>query len=230
MVTIANFREEQYPLVEGTRCIQVYIPDDDVFKHLLAGLIALAGSEGNYVQDDPDKSADLAQQWRNAYLQSDWTGCNPMLPVGTIVQFGSANQPDGWLYCDGNYVLKADYPLLWDAIGTLWGTAPDSDYFVLPDFRNRSPYGYDVGTVPPHFTFASSHGAETHTLTTAQIPAHDHDMYSANVFTLTQAGATGAGIGGAVPFNPKTGSTGGGGAHNNLHPVAVCGFIIYTGA
>lgn len=230
MVTIANFREENYEVVEGTRCIKVYIPDDDSFIHLLAGLLALAGSEGNYVQADADKAADLAQQWRNAYLQSDWNQCEAaVIPVGAIMQYGAGGVPDGWLLCDGNEVLKADYLDLWNTITTAWGTATlGDDYFVLPDFRNKSAYGYQSGGGATK-TFGSTHGAETVTLTESQIPAHSH--------AAPVSGAASGSVGntavysGGLFLEPRlnTQTTGGGESHNNLHPVAICGFIIYAG-
>lgn len=184
---------------------------------------------------DVDAVVDRAKQMYFEF--QDGSGdCDPPMtvPVGTIVQFASGMQPDGWLYCNGDEVLKADYPELWDTITTTWGVATlGSDYFVLPDFRNRSPYGFDYGTPSPHFDFASQHGAETHTLTTAQIPSHDHDTYEANLWGAAAPGS-GAGLavnsGGAVAFTAKTGDAGGGNPHNTLHPIAVCGFIIYAGA
>jgi hypothetical protein len=77
-------------------------------------------------------------------------------------------------------------------------------------------------------TLNATMGAETHTLTTAQIPAHTHTN---NVITLSgsQINSTGdPGSGtrheGANSSNRATGltsSTGGGGAHNNIQPTIV---------
>jgi len=232
VVTIANFREDQYPEVAGTRCITVYIPDDDAFLSLLAGLINLPGSEGNYQGSDENKIAALAQQWRDAYVQTDWTGCgvDVSIPIGAVMQYAAETPPTGWLICDGRERLIADYPALYAVIGDAWGTPPSgSDYFVLPDSYNRSPYGYKPADEGGTKAFASEHGAETHLLTASQIPSHTHDY------------ATGAGSGsvGSAPvystgvfLDPKlqTGSAGGGNPHNNLHPVFVIPFIIYAGA
>lgn len=71
-------------------------------------------------------------------------------------------------------------------------------------------------------TVEETGGAKTHTLTTAQMPAHTHASGwtlgggdgSANVYSTTNGGA------GA----PATGSTGGGSAHNNLQPYIVVYF------
>lgn len=57
-------------------------------------------------------------------------------------------------------------------------------------------------------------GAKTHTLSTAEMPAHTH--------TYSISGAAGSGSsGGDVGSGGTTGSTGGGGAHNNLQPYIV---------
>ena len=57
------------------------------------------------------------------------------VPVGTIVAYGGDknNVPDGWLLCDGASFLQSDFPQLYAAIGTAWGTTGSS--FNVPDLR-----------------------------------------------------------------------------------------------
>ena len=57
------------------------------------------------------------------------------VPVGAILPFGGTldKVPEGWLPCDGSSVLIADYPQLYDMIGTAWGHS--GSYFNLPDLR-----------------------------------------------------------------------------------------------
>ena len=63
-------------------------------------------------------------------------------------------------------------------------------------------------------------GAKTHTLITAEMPAHTHSYQNQSVDQTVVGGALGAAY--QTEINQTTGSTGGGGAHNNLQPYIVC--------
>jgi len=63
------------PLPEGTRCIEVRIPDDDAFVPVLGGLVAIATKWFNYDRDPTHKGVQLATLWRMAYLATKWEGC-----------------------------------------------------------------------------------------------------------------------------------------------------------
>jgi microcystin-dependent protein len=66
---------------------------------------------------------------------------NLICPVGVVLPYGGAAAPTDWLVCDGASYLRADYPDLFDAIGTAYGSA-DADHFNVPDTRGRVPVGY----------------------------------------------------------------------------------------
>jgi microcystin-dependent protein len=71
-------------------------------------------------------------------------------------------------------------------------------------------------------TVEETGGAATHTLTEAEMPAHTHPQTS----PTSASGGTGdfafdTNSGGASVDQNATGSTGGGGAHNNLPPYVV---------
>lgn len=58
-------------------------------------------------------------------------------PPGVVVAFAGAAVPNGWLLCNGQVVAQADYPELYAAIGTTWGTPEGASDFRLPDFGNQ---------------------------------------------------------------------------------------------
>ena len=71
------------------------------------------------------------------------------LPVGTVLAFaGVVNVPNGtWRLCDGQSLLRADFPRLYATIGTAWGQgANPGTTFALPDLRGMFLRGAAQGT------------------------------------------------------------------------------------
>jgi microcystin-dependent protein len=62
------------------------------------------------------------------------------VPAGSILMYGSATAPTGWLLCDGSSVGRSEYASLFAAIGTTFGSV-DGSHFTLPDLRGRFPIG-----------------------------------------------------------------------------------------
>ena len=61
---------------------------------------------------------------------------------GMMVMWPGATAPTGWLLCQGQSLLRADYPALFTIVGTSYGSA-DATHFNLPDMRGRVPAGVD---------------------------------------------------------------------------------------
>jgi microcystin-dependent protein len=101
----------------------------------------------------------------------------------------------------------------------------DSSLFFLPDMRGRSAIGAGQGASLTNRVLGTQVGAETHTLTIAEMPAHNHGVSIAG--TGSTSGWNPNGIRNpSVPFN--TANTGGGGSHNNMQPSLALNFIIKT--
>jgi microcystin-dependent protein len=154
------------------------------------------------------------------------SGSAASVPVGAVSPFGGASIPTGWLVCDGALVSRSTYSALFSAIGTVYGAGDGSTTFALPDCRGRVAAGKGSGAVLSFDgTLGATGGASTHTLITAEIPAHTHSYTVPSGATNLLAGP------GSTPFSTTTttatsGLTGGGGAHNNVQPTIILNFII----
>jgi microcystin-dependent protein len=62
---------------------------------------------------------------------------NALCPAGSIMAFGGAHIPAGWLPCDGSPLSSLQFPTLYSAIGTSWGsgTSGSTNNFNVPDLR-----------------------------------------------------------------------------------------------
>lgn len=86
------------------------------------------------------------------------------VPAGTILSYGGATAPSGWLLCDGSAISRATYAALYAAISVAWGYGDNSTTFNLPDLRGRFLRGVDggVGRDPNRTTrTASATGGNT---------------------------------------------------------------------
>lgn len=150
------------------------------------------------------------------------------LPIGAIVPFGGWDAPTGWLICDGTLLNKTAYPELFNAIGYSFGGEEGGSTFGLPDLRGRVPLGLKE-TDTDFDGMGLTGGEKTHTLTVAEMPSHDHEMWAdANETLQDQYGVSTN----SILYNhkrvswAKTSSTGGGQAHNNLQPYQTVNYII----
>lgn len=155
----------------------------------------------------------------------------------------------GWMKCDGRSLSTTQYNLLFQVIGYQFGGSGSS--FTLPN-----PSGGVVGVVGQRTTSVTTTlhgpgqdiGAETHTLTVPEMPAHAHsitdpghthsyvnqqnDQNTDNAFASETAADQ-------ADLNQTTGSsttgitinsTGGGLPHNNIQPTLFMGnMFIYSG-
>lgn len=84
----------------------------------------------------------------------------------------------------------------------------------------RTLVGFDSGQTE-FDTVEETGGAKTHTLDISEIPAHTHETGYANTRAVASSGTT---VPQANASSTVTGTTGGGGAHNNLQPYIVVYF------
>lgn len=157
-------------------------------------------------------------------------------PVGSVLDFAGTSAPTGWLLCYGQALDASATPAyqdLFDVIGNTFGGTNNTD-FVVPDLRGRVIAGQDDmgGSSANRLTgasggvngdtFGAAGGAETHTLTTAQLASHQHTGTYSTV--VSQAGG-GAAIA-VINVGVNTGSSGSDQAHNNVQPTIILNKII----
>jgi microcystin-dependent protein len=105
------------------------------------------------------------------------------VPTGTLLMFGNADAPTGYLLCDGQaYDKVGDYTALYNVIGTLYGS--DVDHFNVPNLQLKFPLGLGAGkalgdlggsTTYTHAGSAvSNHDDHTHEFT--EIVQHTHPI------------------------------------------------------
>lgn len=156
--------------------------------------------------------------------------------VGTILPYATTSAPSGCLPCDGTIYLKADYPVLVAVLNSVYFT--DSTHFKTPDLRDRTMIGTGgnngngaaIGAGLTARSQGDAVGAETVTLTAAQIPAHTHPIQTSNAGSSSsniQRFAQNQGLNTSLS---TAANTGGDGAHNNMQPSLAVGFCIVASA
>lgn len=94
-------------------------------------------------------------------------------PIGAVTPYAGSTAPTNWLLCDGSAVNRTTYASLFSIISTTYGVGNGSTTFNLPDLQNRIPVGKGSGTFS---ALNNTGGAETVTLTEAQMPSHLHSI------------------------------------------------------
>ena len=196
------------------------------------GSVAIAQGDVFFIGDNKNIKR-LAPGTSGQFLQTQGASANPVwatsVPTGTISAYGASTAPTSWLLCDGAAVSRTTYAALFAIISTTYGAGDGSTTFNVPNLKGRVPVGLDAAQTE-FDALAETGGTKTHTLVTSEIPAHTH--------TVPERGKVGAGDAATQPRAaagandaidvPATGSTGGGGAHQNLQPYLVINYIIKT--
>ncbi|MGQ1946265.1 phage tail protein [Geofilum sp. OHC36d9] len=95
--------------------------------------------------------------------------------LGTIILFAGNFAPQGWAFCNGQLLPVAQYSALFSLLGEVYG-GDGRVTFGLPDLRGRVPVHVGQGAGLQTVYLGQQIGLNTNTLTTSQMPAHNHSL------------------------------------------------------
>jgi len=156
--------------------------------------------------------------------------------VGEIRMFGGNFAPAGWMFCNGALLPISENEVLFQLIGTTYG-GDGEETFALPNLQGRLPL--HQGTLAGNaYSLGQDGGVETVTLTTNQIPVHNHSVMAStgiasqsspankvpaqsSVASLYVEDTATAGLAAAAVL-----AAGGNQPHENLQPYLAINYII----
>lgn len=157
--------------------------------------------------------------------------------LGEIKMFSGNFPPRDWAFCDGQILSIAQNTALFALLGTTYG-GNGTETFALPNLQGRVPVHNGSLAGGDTYYLGTMAGAESVTLTSAQMPAHSHQFVSTNIAGLDNPagsvlGAPAAGTALYASSGP-TGTMNAAGnlpvgsnlPHSNLMPFLVTNFII----
>lgn len=128
------------------------------------------GTNGTVLTADSTQSTGVA-----------WT---QIVPSGVIQQYAGTTAPAGYLLCNGASFSSVTYGNLANVVDDTYGTHSGTTYY-LPNLQTLVPVGKAAsGTFA---TLGATGGAETHTLTSAQLALHGHAMGSVSAVATGSA-------------------------------------------
>lgn len=156
--------------------------------------------------------------------------------IGEIRMFGGNFAPAGWAFCDGQLIPISENDALFTLIGTTYG-GDGQETFALPNLQSRVPMHAGTGGDGITYQLGESAGVESVTLTTQQIPAHNHIQLASNDPASTQTpggnvpaqspGVVYTSASSPIQISPQTLSpVGGSQPHENMQPFLCISFII----
>jgi microcystin-dependent protein len=159
--------------------------------------------------------------------------------VGEIRMFGGNFAINGWAFCNGALMSIAQNQVLYQLVGTTYG-GDGVNTFGLPNLQGRVPVHQGQGPGLSAYVLGQMGGVESVTLTTANLPAHNHVAMGSATGGATGNPANGTWGNNAIQnnsFGPgasannlmnggSIANTGGNQPHNNVMPFQVISFII----
>ncbi|SNS85363.1 phage tail protein [Antarctobacter heliothermus] len=161
--------------------------------------------------------------------------------VAQITMFAGNFAPRGWAFCDGQLLAVSQNDALFSLLGTIYG-GDGRTTFGLPDLRGRAAMHAGSGPGLSTYRIGQKGGQERVTLTTNQMPSHNHGVTmraESRGGNLTDPGGNMLAAGSSI-FRTNTpaddvgmdaamirqNNVGGSQSHNNLPPFLAVNYII----
>jgi microcystin-dependent protein len=143
--------------------------------YIVTDAVEYNGSSYICLADNTGQPPDTSSSWDLVAQKGDQglAGLDGS-PVGTVMSFGGATIPLGWLLCDGSAVVRATHAELFAIIGTSFGAGDGSTTFNVPDMRGRFILGAGQGVGLTNRGLGASGGEEAHANSIAELAAHTH--------------------------------------------------------
>ncbi|MEO0469047.1 MAG: tail fiber protein [Bacteroidota bacterium] len=172
--------------------------------------------------------------------------------VGEVRLFAGNFAPRNWAFCDGQLLQISQYTALFSILGTTYG-GDGRTTFKLPDLQGRVAIHFGTGPGLSTYRLGQMGGTEDYTITTAQIPSHNHNGTGTYKPKCTEADGTthepaggymaktqGTGAGDTIynrnfdanttmaeqSFSVQLDNTGGGSSVENRQPVLASRYIV----
>ncbi len=139
--------------------------------------------------------------------------------IGQIIWFAGNFAPKYWAFCNGQTISIQSNAALFSILGTTYGGNGTST-FQLPDLRGRIAVGTGNGAGLTPVTLGEVAGTEGATLTTQQMPAHNHLLH-AKVAVSSGAGNTDEANGNVLAQTTANNFAPGNQANSNLSGVTI---------
>lgn len=158
--------------------------------------------------------------------------------IGEVRMFAGNFAPRGWAFCDGQLLAVSQNDALFSLLGTIYG-GDGRTTFGLPDLRGRLPIHAGTGPGLSPRNLGAKAGAEQVTLTTNQLPSHNHALLGTTANATDNTPAASMTLAKGVGFDPyvdqppgvnmalnSMGAVGGSRSHSNMMPYLCINFII----
>ncbi len=122
--------------------------------------------------------------------------------IGEVRLFAGNFAPRAWMFCQGQQMSISEWTVVYAIIGTMYG-GDGVQSFLLPDLRGRRAVhsGNSAGPGLQEIYTGEVGGSEQTTITSSQMPAHNHPISITMTATASLGYLNDSGVTGATPQN-----------------------------